>query len=1157
MKIEIPLKGGFNSHYDPEEVGSGLTELINFNNKKDGKIIKRLALGVGILFRYKNLTNIIHWISPNGDDYYIAYDIRSQQNTLNRQIYKISNNFTDIEEIAKLQGVGDEVKFENNGSMVRISFGHNHLSRIYHYIKRSLLWGSYKQFYNGRYFFDFAHPRNIINEYLLSSSLSSIKNTSSENLQFSLKMFSDECKTLDLSVENTTYYYSYSLLFDGVQESLLTPTSFNTKGLAESNTAMEGILKFDNTNWNPRVTGINIYRGLSSNLSSHYKILSRSLTDTDDSINYKNSIDGNTGMIYYAEGANFDEDSLIGKKLIIHMGTNSNTDLYQDRDIRGNTKDCIYVDQGTTGLPGDGNGAIWGQYAYIAGDLQYDDVEHQIGGTGEVLKWYTTTVGGASISDQAVGTWAGHYTYLGAGTVGSSAKGIMLGESQDFSSERIWVTSHKIRTDIFDDMGGTPTYPREYKLSMMVGVETSKLNAHMDDPNVDFIEVMVGATDHSEPTASSISDSYQIGNTLTQLDFKAVRPQYKTGTWEGSTTESSASDTPPGNDTLDYLNPAFTINWVNVTGTFKAESATQYLFIKVTKRSSNISTDCMLYVDNLVIAKTLEVYKMYGGEQVYTSPTLDLDSDSGHKDWAYIGSGSVHPNLNGISVVEHMTPEAEIGHIHNNSKRSIFKDKFSGQYSYTEDLSTHYNLFNEVSIDDAVFSESDNSLYKNNLVNPSLGDNKRRYWIIGNKVRISGTVHNNGFFTIKMLEDAGAGSPSKIYFEDDRMVINETIDNGNARIFPSGTIHISNNFQIRARNNETSLVFWDKGLADGEYHPLPHTSSIEVGYKYVTSANGRRFVANVNLNPKGKNEVHKDWIIFSELGQPDVLPISNYIYLQDLQGGEIHGIETLLSDIVVFMDNGIFRVRVPTSDPKQWRTIEAIRDVGSSAPDSIVTYDGGVFFAGKDNYYYLNANFELTPISSSIKSEYQHFYHNGIKTIKDVQSNRLIVQISNNNFFIFDLDSFAINEENWSKYILSIHEGSSEYMIQDLNNIVWIVKNSSDETKIKEFTSPIDYEVTPVNISCGVGTGWIPITSNYNRDKMIRRIHIRYKTNSQSVSIDLLKNEEDSVIWTRKLDPSKSLDSLKVGVRAKNIKLRLSDNSKDSVEIRRIEIETD
>ena len=130
-------------------------------------------------------------------------------------------------------------------------------------------------------------------------------------------------------------------------------------------------------------------------------------------------------------------------------------------------------------------------------------------------------------------------------------------------------------------------------------------------------------------------------------------------------------------------------------------------------------------------------------------------------------------------------------------------------------------------------------------------------------------------------------------------------------------------------------------------------------------------------------------------------------------------------------------------------------------------------------------------------------------------------------------------------------------MIQDLNNIVWIVKNSSDETKIKEFTSPIDYEVTPVNISCGVGTGWIPITSNYNRDKMIRRIHIRYKTNSQSVSIDLLKNEEDSVIWTRKLDPSKSLDSLKVGVRAKNIKLRLSDNSKDSVEIRRIEIETD
>ena len=640
MKIEIPLKGGFNSHHDPEEVGSGLTRLINFNNKRDGKITKRPAIGIGYDFRYKNLTNIIHWLSPNGDYYYLAYDIREGQNTSEKIIYRISNDFVNFEEIARVTDTGDEIKFENNGAMVRMSFGHNHLSRIYNYIKRSLLWGSYRAYANGGYFFDFAKPRNLIDEYLLNSSLSSIKDNSSENSQYALKMFSEECKTLDLSTENTTYYYSYSLVFDGVQESLLSATDLNTKGLAESNTAMEGIIKFDNTNWNPRITGVNIYRGLSANLATHKKILSRSLTDTDDSINYENAIDGNTGMIFYAEGANFVEDSLIGKKLIIHMGNNSNTTTYQNRDIRGNTKDCIYVDQNNN-TPNEGNGAIWGQYAYIASDVQYEDIEHATGNSGDTGDWYTTASG--SISDQDVATWAGHNIYLGTNGGGGESKGIMLGESANSSSEKTWVSSHKINCSAFPDIVAGASYPQTYQISMMVGIETSKLDAHMSDRSVDFIMLEVGYTDDDEPEYNNdFGGSTLISRELTELDFKGVRPQYKKGTWEGSTTISSGSDTPPGdNSTLDYLNTAFTINWVNITGTFKAESATEYLYIRLVRRSSDYSTNCMVYVDNLVIAKTLESYKMYGGEMVYTSPTLELDSDNGYKDWAYIGSGGV------------------------------------------------------------------------------------------------------------------------------------------------------------------------------------------------------------------------------------------------------------------------------------------------------------------------------------------------------------------------------------------------------------------------------------------------------------------------------------------------------------------------------------
>ena len=101
MKIEIPLKGGFNSHHDPEEVGSGFTNLINFNNERDGKISKRSIIGSGYNLRNKNFSNIIHWLSPNGKYYYIGYDIRSTGSYLEKIIYRISNDFVNFEEIAR------------------------------------------------------------------------------------------------------------------------------------------------------------------------------------------------------------------------------------------------------------------------------------------------------------------------------------------------------------------------------------------------------------------------------------------------------------------------------------------------------------------------------------------------------------------------------------------------------------------------------------------------------------------------------------------------------------------------------------------------------------------------------------------------------------------------------------------------------------------------------------------------------------------------------------------------------------------------------------------------------------------------------------------------------------------------------------------------
>ena len=36
-----------------------------------------------------------------------------------------------------------------------------------------------------------------------------------------------------------------------------------------------------------------------------------------------------------------------------------------------------------------------------------------------------------------------------------------------------------------------------------------------------------------------------------------------------------------------------------------------------------------LYIDNFVVAKQLDTYKVYGGNGAYVSPTMDLDANDG------------------------------------------------------------------------------------------------------------------------------------------------------------------------------------------------------------------------------------------------------------------------------------------------------------------------------------------------------------------------------------------------------------------------------------------------------------------------------------------------------------------------------------------------
>ena len=1224
MKIEIPLKGGFNSQYDPEEVGSGLTELINIENKKTGKFIKRNPTGGFVRISSRHIVNTIHWLSPSGTRYYIGWEVPSGSTMVHR-LLRISDNFTTVETLGVFFDAPDQCNLYNGGEFVRISLGHNLLSNLYQYIKRSLFWGGITTYLNGGYFLDIATPRDIVGEYSIGSSLKEIKDLKANNTLKNVELFLEWTKTLDLSVN--TYYYSYSLVWDGTQETLLSDTNLNTKQLSSKNSAIQGTLSFNIDNWNPRVTGINIYRGTTSNKANHKKIITSSLMDVKGSLEHKKINDGSNRFIYYVEEANLTPNALYGTMLRISR-EDGNADGDATMTVYGNTEDCIWVDEDPHLADHDQMGAIWGQYVpfvgsatngnalYTGTDIQEEDTRHQYG--TDYGRWIVTTDSGPfSTRSQH----AGYYTFFGRGIDennglgwGQHCYGVEMGRSGNSSSARSYRCTYRMDThnwNYYDGAGGEGNSgSHTFKYSVMIGIEKSKLDAHTRNEE-DYIKVRLGTKvgDHGDceyndsfaTTVDILSDDYATdsdadGNYINKEKFLSATPQYLQGTWEGSNTISETDDTPAGDgDNLDYLNTAFKIHWINVTGdieiTNHADGEGQVFFIHVQFKNDQ-PTNAPIFVDNLTIAKTMQVLRVYGGDDVYVSPTMKLDSEDGHQNYSFTTRRKLFGG--GVSGGGYWTPylstEGVFGHIVFNTKKAFLMDTegpqgsiwTSGYGDGSEDTSIWAYGLQPLALRGCNFYGSEYEGRNSRLyldgdafhptvpLGPLKWGKDFKVFRIGDVVHIFHTSMNNGSYEIVGMNDVGNDqelSGSDRWLELKKIkgttsIVTEEVTSAVSRIYASRRMDLSRDYRIEiAKQLPASTIvhykFWDRGLADGEFHPLATTSSIEVGHKYATDANGRRFVANVNLDPNGVNEVHKDWVVFSEIGQPDVLPISNYINIQDLQGGEIHGIETLLGDIVVFMDNGVFRISVPSADPKRWTVSESIPDIGCSVPDSIIRYDGGVFFAGKDNYYYLTPNFELIPVATSIKDEYKEFYNEKIKAHKDLLYDKIFIKASDARFYVFDLKSFAVNEENWSKWRFERDEGLVDYLYSDLNNAVYISKYKEEGNST--FIKFLRGEFPSKKVGCSLKTGWIPIGGSYKRGGIVRNINLRLDI-KDSVQLRLYTDEDsNNVVWSQTIDPSsKDIVSFGVGKRAKNVMFEFFQSPKDSpLELRRLELEID
>jgi hypothetical protein len=177
-------------------------------------------------------------------------------------------------------------------------------------------------------------------------------------------------------------------------------------------------------------------------------------------------------------------------------------------------------------------------------------------------------------------------------------------------------------------------------------------------------------------------------------------------------------------------------------------------------------------------------------------------------------------------------------------------------------------------------------------------------------------------------------------------------------------------------DNTTTVTgyFFDNDITEGDVFPLLNSPSIEVNGEYAIYHRGRLWQFNVVLDPNSKREVHKDWLTYSELDQPDINPVSNVIRIDDPLGGDGTGLAVSFGSLVLFKEHSVFKLIIPDpSDDTTWELTDSIFSRGNIAKHGLVQVGHIAYFCSYDGIYELDVNFQAaaddTPLIQNRISE--------------------------------------------------------------------------------------------------------------------------------------------------------------------------------------------
>ena len=1061
MIKRLSLGGSLMTQPDPEEVGGeNCTVLENAEFDKAGIVYKRKGRGsattTNVLLHelirwYEGQTGTYYWVGSDA----IGGDVKTSTNLTSwtTQINSSSVAYS-------IHNFGDAVRFSTNSLSKK--------AHILKYISRDVFWSA--ETISANLYGSETRMTDLIESIGHSAMFVS---TGTGWFNDGSAWYPSNTK-IDLSggadgTSYTDYYYKYSIVFDGNQETELFGALGDTTGLGSSATSIvRGELTLDVgaslEYWNKRVTGLNVYKSTQWN-GSYAKILAISCLSNDL------SVDSGTRVYQLESGAYQNRGGYIPNGLL------TQADAETGRTPAVNDWISYKVMGSYGGLTGDGNGI------HIIGESIETLDENAPGLAGETVASPPSRIYNKTDSD-TVGVWTDDtYSY--------TLNSIVSDDVVQFKSLMRDGSSFGVFKG--DAVGETAMWGKPHWILRSTNTSTAS-NGRLFMADTSF-PVVGGGTE---------SDTWTYSN-------------WTLGTYGASGTLSYSHSVVGGDDCFDAENTdSSSVSYridvtspkIDLTG---ANDRNCIMQIRSAFINNSTQTDRELTLFYSLTSAT-SGFKVLTRYQLIDSPSDSTSRE--HHYYIYIPSTS-YLWLRWSTAT---TPEG-FDTLGATSTARIRFDSLTKVYNCCQVV----KRVNEIYHGPNVFVAND--------------------FALGNNSHLGG-VYTRG--TSLQTDERGwikrnVGKAVESIAVDNA----ETSENRH-------TVKLSRNHYLWLKSGgQQKLMWFDKNQPQTSYHPFGDTSTM-VNYKHLKYLNGRNFVADVRIESGGESEDHFNWVMFSELNQPDVIPITNYIQMIDNQGGKIMGMESLLDDLVVFMEHGVFRLSIPSSDPTAWSLSEAEPNIGCIASGSITSVDGAVFFASKEHLYRVDPNFNITPVTELIKDVYQSLNTSATKTFYNPKKQQLFCKFGTDaSVYVLDLKRPDITR--WSKFITS--SDALDLFVLDENSDVWSYAQGSPY-KIRKHDNTA-HETTSFKRT----TGWIPV-SNLDKSGFLRGINLRINSGGEDVTIKVYTDGDSSTArkWrsgnTSYSNPINGIKALKPGIRCKQFMIEISCSLHDAeLELKSLEVE--